>query len=337
MRSLLISHCDLDGMGSPIVAICMNLGFTDIECHDYHFDLEEGVLDHLRTYDKIIVADLTLNESTHRTLLAEGKIVEVYDHHDNEETGYVKNLPGSVLDHERCGTKIFFEDYACKQKSRYPALLGDFVELINTYDLWKEDSPLWEEAFSLNRVLYKYTNYNEKTDKLKAARDFVDEQIKKIFSGAEKWFWTTYEAQAIESAKEMESVRLNQALDTMTFRIDRRGNQFGAFVLPGKISYVASKILGKYDFLDYCFICNNYRSLTGKVSARSNRGFDCTNLASVNGHAAAAGGLITPAEAKLFLSDINQVPIYKDDPEFIVNENVKIIFYDQKEAINKNI
>jgi hypothetical protein len=134
----------------------------------------------------------------------------------------------------------------------------------------------------------------------------------------------------IESAKEMEAVRLTQALECMSLRIDRRGKFFAVFVLPGKISYVASRILEMYPDLDYCFICNNFKTLSGKVSTRSSRGFVCPDLCMVNGHDAAAGGMLTPMDARLMLDDHDMVPLYKDDPEFIADENIKIIFYDQK-------
>jgi len=328
MKSLAIFHIDLDGISCSVVARVMDLRFTEILCRDYGFDTEDGVLDYLLTFDKIVMADLTFSGTVHQALLDAGINVQVFDHHDNEMNAYVNGLAGSILDHSRCGTKIFFEEYACKQRGRYPVLLKYYVELVNIYDLWKKDDLLWEEAVSLNRILYKYMNYGQ-SDKLLAAKDYINAQVMKIMSGSDAWFWTSYEAQAIESAREIESLRLTQALETLTLRKDRQGKVFAVFVLPSKISYVASRVLEMMDYLDYCVIINSYKGVSGKISTRSSRGFSCPSLAAVNGHEAAAGGMLTPDDARLFLSDESLVLLYKDDPEVTAGVGTLVIRHPQ--------
>jgi oligoribonuclease NrnB/cAMP/cGMP phosphodiesterase (DHH superfamily) len=323
-HKILCSHIDLDGAGSIILerAFHDRLGFDAVVMLDYGWELDGASAHFVENYDEIVMADLSVSEDyfTHLTLDLDKKVM-IYDHHVSKENEWLSSLRGSVLDDTRCGTKIFFEEYVSKRVSRVPQVVFDLIERIDTYDRWQVDSPMWEEAMSLNRVLYGFTDYDKKG--LAAVEPFLKVESRKLYED-DVWSWTDTEVMTIEKAREAEDRRYHEALDTMQLREDRRGMKFGVFSIPGKISIVCSRVLRnpKFAFLDYVIVVNSFRGINGSLSARSAQGFDCTQLAPFKGHESAAGGEIDKELAKQFLKE-ETCFTYKDDPEFI-NEGITV-------------
>jgi hypothetical protein len=323
MKRLLISHIDGDGQGSIILERVYHdkLGFDAAIELDYGWEEDVTTAYFVERFDEIVMADISVSESYFTHLTQElGKRVTIYDHHVNKDSEWLGQLRGSVLDDSRCGTKIFFEEYVCKRVHRVSQVVLDMIERIDNYDRWRIDEISdkdWEEALSLNRVLYAFTNYDEKG--IKAAEAFIKIQARKLVEN-DSWVWTSTERMAIEKAKEAEDRRYDEAMRMMQLRQDCRGARFGVFSIPGKISIVCSRILRSptYEFLDYVIVINSYGGVTGNMSARSSRGFDCTRLSPFNGHEAAAGGAIDKDEAAIFLKK-NMCFTYKDDKNFIDN------------------
>ena len=63
MKRLLISHIDLDGTGAPVI---VNLYFKDwfdkIILRDYGFEEDEETVALIKTFDEVIIADLSAPE-----------------------------------------------------------------------------------------------------------------------------------------------------------------------------------------------------------------------------------------------------------------------------------
>lgn len=303
MNRLLISHTDLDGLGCIVIAKFYEEtkqdGFDHYISENYGFEEKPEIVEQLMMSDEIIMTDLSCNEELLTKLLDAGKKVEIYDHHDSSLWLLDYEHPNLKVFHDqtRSGAEIFFEEYYVPRYSRNKASIIQFTKLVGTYDLWKLTDPLWETALSLNRILFKQHNWDKKG--VEAARPFIARQLKKLVENTEYSFDDS-ERYIIQEELEKEDKYYDKATSSIRIRKDTKGKLFGVTTLPGKISIVASRILNseEYGALDYILILNSYRGMTGKASARSAKGFDCTELAMFNGHTAAAGTEFTADQAK---------------------------------------
>lgn len=340
MRRLLVSHLDLDGWGSVIVylyfkeknRITPELSFDTYMIVDYGWEKLKENVDYVSSFDEVVMADMSVPKEIAEQIRSKGTFLRMFDHHLSSE--WLKEDPDSIWDGTRCGTRIFWEDYARKSIKRYPPIIQDFVDRVDAYDCWREDSPLWEDAKGLNAVLYALRDWKA-LDELSANQGFVDLMLRKFFLYSDKWVWMPKEVRIIEEAQIREENLFKQALESMKVRRDRKGNVFGLILLNSKISIVCSKILKSRPGMDYIICINSYRGINGKLSYRTKKeGFDLNNLMGVHGHAVASGGQVTPVFAKKIWEE-DYVPIYIDEPDYD-EEQAKLsagfVFYDQEDV-----
>jgi oligoribonuclease NrnB/cAMP/cGMP phosphodiesterase (DHH superfamily) len=312
MSKLLVSHLDLDGLGSIVLAKYYEkeLDIDDIISVDYGFEQDRINWRILCSYDSIVFADMTIPKESAEELISMGKELVFFDHHENSR--WIQELEGSVWDKSRCGTKLFFEYYVLKFVKRYPPIILEFVALVDTYDLWKQDSPLWNDAKNLNNVMFGMKNYVTK-DFWESYQTFFGTTMLK-FEQMDTWQFTSAEKLAIEKANKKEQDVYRSAMKDMSVRKDSKGFTFGVCKMPSKISLVASKILEDRPDLDYLIVFNMYGGLTGKISVRTRRDdFDCTKIGIIEGHVKASGGTLTEDKAFQFLTDERMALAYNDE------------------------
>lgn len=333
MKTILFSHSDLDGIGAIIVGKLYKdkIGIDSFLSMDYGFEEKEETLSELLMYDRIIITDLSPSEGFFSTLIEHGKEVIAFDHH--ETSAYMSKHEGCVYDKTRCGTRIFWEDYVKPNFARrYPDILADFVRLVDTYDCWREDSPLWEEAVSLNSVIYAMRDYSIRNDELRSQNAFIEFTIKKItLSGMDEWYWTSREQLLIETGKRKENEQYENALSKMQVRIDNKDRTFGLIMIPSKISLVCSRILRENPAMDYIVCINCYGGVTGKLSFRTKERFNLNEIGIAHGHPSSAGGMVTPEMAQELWNKQILVPAYKDSPEF--KEDVSSTWFEMTEHV----
>jgi len=76
--------------------------------------------------------------------------VLVYDHHAHTNAGV--KFPG-ILDTARCGAEIVLDQFAV---AKCPAEFQEIARLVGIRDLWKRDSPDWDEACAVQQTLLLY-------------------------------------------------------------------------------------------------------------------------------------------------------------------------------------
>ncbi len=327
MNRVLVSHTDLDGIGCIVVAkffeaLTKQESFDHYMSENYGLEEKPEVLEQLLMSDEIFFTDLSCNKEFLDKLLAAGKKVSIYDHHDSSLWLLEEHHPNLTVFHDltRSGAEIFFEEYYAKKYNRNKASIIQFVRLVGTYDLWKTTNELWETALSLNRILFKQYIWDKKG--VDAAAPFINRQTSKLL--AESTFeFNDSEKYIIQEEIEKEDRYFDKAVACMKIRKDSRGKLFAVSSLPGKISIVASRILNHpdYEALDYIIIANSYRGLSGKLSARSNKGFDCTELSCFHGHTAAAGTEVTVDQAKRLFEEpfaMNYKEDEKDETDIMI-------------------
>ena len=311
MKRLLISHVDLDGTGSPVIAkLYFSDYFDKVILRDYGFEEDPEDVAYISSFDEIIIADLSAPEEFIDSLVAKGISVTIYDHHIH--ASWLNDKPYGVYDENRCGTRIFWEEWARPKLGRYNPLVDHFVELVDTYDRWQQDSNLWNEAKALNAVLYNKTIDWDEKDAYVKFTPFIDrmcDKIRKSFA----WFWTNTEKEWIMDAVNKEKAALDKALSIMKIRHDYKGRKFGVTALGSKISLVCSTILDMREDLDYVVCLNLWKGLNGKLSFRSKRkDLDLNEFICCAGHAQATGGTVIPELAEKFFNDDSLCWAYRD-------------------------
>jgi oligoribonuclease NrnB/cAMP/cGMP phosphodiesterase (DHH superfamily) len=300
-KSLLVTHSDLDGIASPILASYFDLPFDKVVSYDYGFEEDRKLISIIRDSQNIIVADISLTPAFHDELLASGHSVQVFDHHDG--TRWIAEKPDCVWDDKRSGAKIFFEEYVLPRVGRYKPVVREFVELVDVYDRWDLESPLRPMAEDLQRVFVKYGNWSL-DDNLARHDRFIAEMSRK-FQKRGMFSWNSTELMYIREAKKSEDRAYREAASMLQTRWDSRGRKFGVFSSWGKISMVCHRILNldKSDFA-YLVCAQTFHNKWGQMSLRSREGeFDLTELAGVNGHKASAGATLTPENAMRFMRE----------------------------------
>ena len=123
----LVTHNDLDGIGSAVLALFNNMGFDRIYTVGYDHRTSNFVQE-LKTYDEVIVTDISFGDLTLPNM-------KTFDHHGD-------------LDDKHCGTWQFY--YNCVPKEKHTKSQDKFVHLVDVYDNWKTSDPLFHSACLLN-------------------------------------------------------------------------------------------------------------------------------------------------------------------------------------------
>lgn len=290
-----ISHNDLDGVGSIIIGKYyiepVAKKYTVVSC-DYNDNILIDASQYLN-YDIVIFTDITPSLILYDTL-KDCKNVLIFDHHQSARTNLMNNvLPQNYYyDIDKCGTKIFFDEII--KNTRASKCVWQFVELVNTYDLWNDKSALWNDSKSLHNILWGSlawgsTNYVDKYKK------FIDNQLEKFKKG-KNFYLTQYEERLSKNALEKEKENLIFAKKNLQFRKDGEGNSYAYFECPSKISIIANHLLKEYNHLQYICGHSTYNDKNGvydpSLSLRSLGGTDVSIIASLwesGGHKQAAG------------------------------------------------
>lgn len=269
------THIDGDGIGVYVLLKYYGLDreFDSIEAVDYIYEEESVDRADLYLYSEIVMVDLSIPLDFYNELIAMGKKITIIDHH--ESSLELKGHPNIIHDISMCGTKLFYH-YIQKEYGVTPVpIITDFVNLVDTYDLWKEDSELWNEAMNLSRVMYRMYFWGESTP-LKQADLYVSRLIKK-FRQFTTWVWTPQEQQFIRQALDREDREFKNFMDALQLRTDTKGRIFGVSMLGAKISIVASRYLHENPQVSYVLILNTFKGLNNHMSARSREvGFSLT-------------------------------------------------------------
>ena len=339
MKRILCVHTDLDGLGSVLIylyfkekRVIPGMDFDTYMIIDYGWEQIPENIDYMTSFEEVIMADISAPKEYIDQIRARGTRVRIFDHHLSSE--WLKDDSDSVWDKERSGTRIFWEEYARPLVRRYPLALKQFIYLVDAYDSWREDSPLWSEAKDLNSVMYGLKNYNAGNE-IDSNKDFIETTLRKLDLFPNEWTWLPKEKKIIQDSLKREQDLYNKAMEEIKIRVDRKERIFGLITLGSKISLVSSKILADNLAMDYLICINSFHGINGKLSFRTRRkDFDLNCFAGVHGHAQAAGAKVTPEMAnKIWTEDY--VPIYLEDLERELGptEDTPFEIYDQDEAL----
>lgn len=315
MSKLLVTHNDLDGISAVVVARIYGFdGDIYIAPNPQQIPLQV-----LSDYDEIIVTDLSPSEEIIQKIEKMHKPISIYDHH-----AYAKHIIpyGGVLDTERCGSKIYFENvYESKEQAPYNIMtMEHYFELVDAWDRFVMESPLFNEAIELQ----DFFNGMTKEDKpllgmFECTRfgTFV-ERILNILKEEmidNKLQYNEHDKTLIAEEQRIFRSDYNEALKTLSKRTDAKGRPFGICLCDGNASLILNQIVVN-EGLDYIISFrdvptkNDPRSFL-RVSARARSDIDLNTLEFLKGHPKAAGGTMPTGLVKALLNGRMQYINYR--------------------------
>jgi len=293
-----ITDSDLDGAGCKV----LGLYFLEENCKKYYcfqtaINKEEMELENdmmlnnydWSDYDLILFSDLAPTIDLFCIILKKGCNIIICDHHETTWDLYTKDTAIIPTDskmfryaEDKSGCKIFYElmlEWGLKETET----IKRFVDLVDTYDLWKREHPFWQDAKRLNLVLYSRMFID--------GSKFYHDQLKK-FQKSDYFFFLDAEVEAYKKAEQKELEAIKKAEKEKQIRKDSLGFKYIYFEAGSKISNTSSYFLDTYADIDYTCCYATFNPEEQKFSLRS-RGFPKVNeIAAVHGgggHEGSAG------------------------------------------------
>lgn len=274
----LITHTDLDGLGSVVLCNYYRIPLKDYILWDY----SQIDINSLTKLKDIIITDLSIMESDYIKL--KDKNVHIYDHHESSK--YLSKY-GQICDIKRCGTKIFFNEFIKKhEKYKENKDVERFVNLVDTYDRWLDDNPLWEDALQLNRLCISLPH----KEFISLAPSIINRHFE----------YDSYEREIISKLENEENKLFEDAKKELKLFKDERNNTYGVFPCFKSQSLICNMILKTVEDMKY--VIGYFPN--GKISVRSKKCFDLTQLSKINGHKNAMGGFLNKKELNGLLQGI---------------------------------
>jgi len=157
---IVITHNDLDGVGSPIVS--KNFGI-DADVHYVNNGMVDSAVEkaindinvHTGSYT-LLICDHSPSHDAYKLLVDNDIDFYIFDHHKSSELLDVKD-DRIIIDTTKCATKLFFdfmmENYADKaEEERIKFDLHWFVFCVNDWDMWHHTNP---QSTAINTLLYE--------------------------------------------------------------------------------------------------------------------------------------------------------------------------------------
>lgn len=297
---------DLDGLGSIIISEYFGLPFNHYVLVSYDEEKDDNgkyVLERFKDIeDTLVFTDFHIDKEHYKALERTFKTFYIFDHHKSTEELFDK--PNVFYDDSKSGTLIYYEWLMSLPDAEFNPIVDHFVKLVNTYDMWKSGSILWDDAVGLNNILWSAQNWADQSKTWHRYKFFINMQVEKMRTGADEWFWTAYERNQIAMGKKKVDDEYKKAIDNIIFRTDGKGRKFAIYQGSSKISLVCNMILKEND-IDYVIAINTFNAdgpnkVDKRVSVRSKPHFNVRSLAGVDGHEQ-AGGAMYP---KGYLNDL---------------------------------
>ena len=260
---VLITHTDLDGLGSAILAIADGL-VDQVYCWN------NGFIDHaVFKGNTVTVTDLFIDQPN----------ITIYDHHKIA----VKN---GISDSSRCGSRLYYEEVITNHNRNR----DKFIHLIDTYDRWQDRNRDFNEALDLARLCEAITKrenaliYDHKLLNT-SYKQFIEMMLQQLHN----WRLTPQQIRIIDAVKAKENAVYDEAMRSVKVRVDSKGHKFAIVCMNDYVSQNANRYLREHPDTIYVIIL--YSTNRRKVSARAVKGFDLTTIKGLSGHPGAAGGL----------------------------------------------
>ncbi len=263
MRTLHISHNDLDGVGCGILIKKFLSGSIDTIYLGYD-DIDNYIEENMYKYDRIIISDVSPSFSSVEMLAGEKDVV-ILDHHASTEP--LKEFHFTVHDLTKCATLITW--HWLKEQGYDVSAYEEFALCVNDVDLWQL----------------------KRNDSLKMGMLFhllgIDRFEKRFYTSAYTSFTDT-EKLLIELEEERKSLYIKKAMRNIFTFTDINGYTATVVFAEAYASELGNSIISD-GIADYIILINPQQK---KISLRSRSEVDIRCIAEENGgggHKNAAG------------------------------------------------
>ncbi|MDE5630459.1 MAG: hypothetical protein K2G03_04955 [Bacilli bacterium] len=158
MKTLLISHTDLDGISCNLLLDLSNVKYDcyNVEVVEVTKTLDIILNDESQKYDQIYITDLTVTKDDYKRLDESNIPYLVFDHHHTHL--YAQDLKNATIrvdefGHKTCGTELFY-NYL---KELYPhintPLIASYIELVRQIDTYTMEN---DDPRNLGTLLHIY-------------------------------------------------------------------------------------------------------------------------------------------------------------------------------------
>jgi len=305
----LVTDADFDGVSSHIVAKLHlePIVRTFLYTLTFDRDMSEFMMEYANKSEIIIFVDIAPTVDLYNKLKELKKEIFIFDHHITSYTDLQSTVESNYFfTEEKCGAKIFFDELTSGQRKRKVEF--QYIQLVDTYDRWQQQSLLWKDAVKLQDIMYEYINWfdDRLTDNTKYI-PFIQAQLDKM-SNAKKFYFTVYEEKLAIQVETKKKKNLEIARKSLKIRKDDSGNKYGYFECNSKLSIIGNTILSEYSDLKYIighstFLEKYKNTPNGKISIRSNEGFKVNVIAELwggGGHPQSSGADIPLKEFENF-------------------------------------
>lgn len=290
---VLLTHTDLDGVGSPVVLKYI-FKQTEDELLYIHYTNNgkvestiESIIEKRGTDGyKLFICDHSPVREMYDKMVELNMDFHIFDHHKSSQ---VAGLPHVTLDIEQCATQLFFNYLISEvigEASWFSATvkthLGKFVYHVNDYDMWHHESP---HTKRLNELLYEV-----------GITDFVNR-----FAVTPHPVFTEGEELVVSIAEKKREKYIERAIDSAVLHTDHDKKRFAVIFAESHQSELGNQANEKLE-TDYVFMVN---AQSCKVSLRGKDTVDVSLIAkhfsdiletNSGGHKAAAGFGFNPEQ-----------------------------------------
>jgi oligoribonuclease NrnB/cAMP/cGMP phosphodiesterase (DHH superfamily) len=301
MKKICVTHCDLDMAGSIMNLIYFNKykDYDHILVNDYK-SYENGSFDYslVEQADEVLYMDMTPDQKSLDIIIEKNIKCTILDHHSSFmndtwiDLGYSeRDLPNMnyVFDNEKSGSMISYEYFKAKHKGRVPKMLHEIVEIIDNYDLWKDETEMFEaKSMNMNRLFWKSLEWGRSG--INKYIPFIEDMLNRVKNNVGSFQFTRKDRILIDEARVQERQAMVKASKTLLVRKDNKGYKFGIIKARAKISIVAYRYLQGRKDLDYIVAINEYNSSDKRISLRSQKHINLLEvIPNAKGHQNSAG------------------------------------------------
>lgn len=260
-KTLLITHCDLDGI-SPIILLNLtgiNFEYKSIEINEVTNTFENYVFNNYKDYENIYVCDLTIPEDVYQKINELGiKNLKVFDHHATHLYA-TKYDYATVITHygdiQTCATEVFFNYLREIYKNLNTPIIEDYVKQVRELDTFTFTSDLPNQIDLIKVGLGKV--------------DFIKSITKRLKKDKEQFTLTAFEKRFVK----MERANVDRYLikkNENLFEYEINGYKCGIVFAENNKTDLGNYLAVEHPDLDLIAIIDASKSISYRARKDSN-------------------------------------------------------------------
>ncbi len=188
MKTLLISHTDLDGISCNLLLDLANIKYDyfNVEIEELPATIDKVIADS-KKYDQVYITDLTVAEEDYQKLRNARITFQVFDHHNTHLYAQdFKEATIKVFKNKRkaCATELFYDHLKKTYSTLKTTSIASYIELVRQIDTYTMVS---DDPRSLATLLYIY-----------GKKEFLKKMKLRLTKDKELFTFTNFEKQYLK-------------------------------------------------------------------------------------------------------------------------------------------